>query len=201
MFTGIVEEVGVVVALDRVEGQAARLRVRGPLGTSDARLGDSIAVSGGCLTVADLPGDGELVADVMPETLRRTALGDLRVGDPVNLERALAVGGRYGGHVVQGHVDGVGTILRREPGSRWDEVEIGLDPALGRYVAEKGSITVAGVSLTVTHVTDDAFGVSLIPTTLAATTLGALTPGARVNLEVDVLAKYTERLLATRVAP
>ena len=201
MFTGIVEEVGVVVALDRVEGQDARLRVRGPLVTSDARLGDSIAVSGVCLTVADLPGDGELVADVMPETLRRTALGDLRVGDPVNLERALAVGGRYGGHVVQGHVDGVGTILRREPGSRWDEVEIGLDPALGRYVAEKGSITVAGVSLTVTHVTDDAFGVSLIPTTLAATTLGALTPGARVNLEVDVLAKYTERLLATRVAP
>ena len=201
MFTGIVEEVGVVVALDRVEGQDARLRVRGPLVTSDARLGDSVAVSGVSLTVADLPGTGELVADVMPETLRRTALGDLRAGDPVNLERALAVGGRYGGHVVQGHVDGVGTILRREPGPRWDEVEIGLDPSLARYVAEKGSITVAGVSLTVTHVTDDAFGVSLIPTTLAATTLGALTPGARVNLEVDVLAKYTERLLATRVAP
>jgi riboflavin synthase len=201
MFTGIVEEVGVVVALDRVEGQDARLRVRGPLVTSDARLGDSIAVSGVCLTVADLPGGGELVADVMPETLRRTALGDLRAGDPVNLERALAVGGRYGGHVVQGHVDGVGTILRREPGPRWDEVEIGLDPALARYVAEKGSITVAGVSLTVTHVAEEAFGVSLIPTTLAATTLGALTPGARVNLEVDVLAKYTERLLATRVAP
>lgn len=201
MFTGIVEEVGVVVALDRVECQDARLRVRGPLVTSDARLGDSIAVSGVCLTVADLPGGGELVADVMPETLRRTALGDLRAGDPVNLERALAVGGRYGGHVVQGHVDGLGTILRREPGPRWDEVEIELDPALARYVAEKGSITVAGVSLTVTHVTDDAFGVSLIPTTLAATTLGALTPGARVNLEVDVLAKYTERLLATRVAP
>lgn len=201
MFTGIVEEVGVVVALDRVEGQDARLRVRGPLVTSDARLGDSIAVSGVCLTVADLPGGGELVADVMPETLRRTALGDLRAGDPVNLERALAVGGRYGGHVVQGHVDGVGTILRRESGPRWDEVEIGLDPALARYVAEKGSITVAGVSLTVTHVAEEAFGVSLIPTTLAATTLGALTPGARVNLEVDVLAKYTERLLATRVAP
>ncbi|WP_019137141.1 riboflavin synthase [Cellulomonas massiliensis] len=201
MFTGIVEEVGVVVALDRVEGQDARLRVRGPLVTSDARLGDSIAVSGVCLTVADLPGDGELVADVMPETLRRTALGDLRAGDRVNLERALAVGGRYGGHVVQGHVDGVGTIVRREPGPRWDDVEIALDPALARYVAEKGSITVAGVSLTVTHVADDSFGVSLIPTTLAATTLGALAPGARVNLEVDVLAKYTERLLATRVAP
>jgi riboflavin synthase len=195
MFTGIVEEVGSVVALDRVEGADARLRVRGPLVTSDARLGDSIAVSGVCLTVADLPADGELVADVMPETLRRTALGELRPGDTVNLERALAVGGRYGGHVVQGHVDGVGTILSRTPGPRWDDVEIGLDPSLARYVAEKGSIAVQGVSLTVTHVRDDAFGVSLIPTTLAATTLGSLAPGSRVNLEVDVLAKYTERLL------
>ena len=116
---------------------------------------------------------------------------------PVNLERALAVGGRYGGHVVQGHVDGVGTILSRNPGPRWDDVEIGLAPELARYVAEKGSIAVSGISLTVTHVTDESFGVSLIPTTLEATTLGTLAPGARVNLEVDVLAKYTERLLST----
>ena len=199
MFTGIVEEMGSVVALVPGAGDEAdaRLRVRGPLVTSDARPGDSIAVSGVCLTVAELPGDGTFVADVMPETLRRSALGDLREGDAVNLERALAVGGRYGGHVVQGHVDGVGVVRSRRPGPRWDDVEIGLDRSLARYVAEKGSITVQGVSLTVTHVGDDTFGVSLIPTTLEVTTLGSLAPGARVNLEVDVLAKYTERLLAT----
>ena len=199
MFTGIVEELGTVVALMPGDDEAAdaRLVVRGPLVTSDARPGDSIAVSGVCLTVADLPGDGTFTADVMPETLRRSTLGALTPGDPVNLERALAVGGRYGGHVVQGHVDGVGVVRSRRPGPRWDEVEIGLDPSLARYVAEKGSITVSGVSLTVTHVGEDAFGVSLIPTTLAVTTLGALAPGASVNLEVDVLAKYTERLLAT----
>ncbi|MCC2333237.1 riboflavin synthase [Cellulomonas wangsupingiae] len=199
MFTGIVEEMGTVVALTPGDGDGvdARLRVRGPLVTSDARPGDSIAVSGVCLTVAELPGDGTFVADVMPETLRRSALGDLAEGDAVNLERALAVGGRYGGHVVQGHVDGVGVVRARRPGPRWDDVEIGLEPAIARYVAEKGSITVQGVSLTVTHVGDDTFGVSLIPTTLQVTTLGALQPGARVNLEVDVLAKYTERLLAT----
>jgi riboflavin synthase len=199
MFTGIVEELGTVVALEPGGGAEAdaRLRVRGDLVTSDAHLGDSIAVSGVCLTVAELPGDGTFVADVMPETLRRSALGGLGAGDRVNLERALAVGGRYGGHVVQGHVDGVGVVRSRRPGPRWDEVEIGLDPALARYVAEKGSIAVSGVSLTVTHVGDDVFGVSLIPTTLEVTTLGSLAPGATVNLEVDVLAKYTERLLAT----
>lgn len=199
MFTGIVEEMGTVVALVPGEGDGAdaRLHVRGPVVTSDARLGDSIAVSGVCLTVAELPGDGTFVADVMPETLRRSALGDLVAGAAVNLERALAVGGRYGGHVVQGHVDGVGVVRSRRPGSRWDDVEIALDPSLARYVAQKGSITVQGVSLTVTHVGDDVFGVSLIPTTLQVTTLGSLAPGARVNLEVDVLAKYTERLLAT----
>jgi len=202
MFTGIVEEVGVVERLEiRPGGADARLTVRGPLVVTDTRPGDSVAVSGVCLTVVELGADGTFVADVMPETLRRTALGDLAEGSPVNLERALAVGGRYGGHVVQGHVDGVGLIVARRPGPRWDEVEIGLDPALARYVAEKGSIAVSGVSLTVTHVSDDAFGVSLIPTTLAATTLGLLAPGARVNLEVDVLAKYTERLLATAAVP
>jgi len=196
MFTGIVEEIGTVEMLE-VAGQDARLRVRGPLVVSDARLGDSIAVSGVCLTVTELPGDGTFVADVMPETLRRTALGDLDVASTVNLERALQVGGRYGGHVVQGHVDGVGTVRSRTPGPRWDDIEIELDPSLARYVAEKGSVTVSGVSLTVTHVGDDSFGVSLIPTTLEATTLGVLAVGARVNLEVDVLAKYTERLLTT----
>lgn len=216
MFTGIVEEVGAVVAIDLAtsgrpaEGAGdpsgggtvaprtdARLTVRGPLVTSDAGLGDSIAVSGVCLTVAALPGDGTFMADVMPESLERTALGDLVVGAPVNLERAVRADARLGGHVVQGHVDGVGTVRRRTPGPRWDEVEVTLDPALARYVAEKGSVAVAGVSLTVTAVGDDWFGVSLIPTTLAATTLGTAEVGSRVNLEVDVLAKYVERLLAT----
>lgn len=194
MFTGIVEELGTVVAIE-ARGSDARLRVHGALVTSDAHLGDSIAVDGVCLTVSELPGDGTFAADVMPESLRRTALGGLVPGARVNLERALAVGGRYGGHVVQGHVDGVGTILRRDPGERWDEVEIAVPPPLARYVAEKGSIAVSGVSLTVTHVGDESFGVSLIPTTLEHTTLGGLVVGSPVNLEVDVLAKYAERLL------
>lgn len=200
MFTGIVEEVGTVVALDLAPDGSpdgdARMTLRGPLVTSDAGHGDSIAVSGVCLTVAELPGDGTFVVDVMPESLRRTALGDLAPGAPVNLERAVRADARLGGHVVQGHVDGVGTVRRRDPGPRWDEVEIALDPALARYVAEKGSVAVAGVSLTVTAVGDDWFGVSLIPTTLAETTLGGAAVGSRVNLEVDVLAKYVERLLA-----
>jgi len=219
MFTGIVEEVGTVVSIapGTDPGQAgpdgadapdrpatahaapatadARLTVRGPLATSDARPGDSIAVSGVCLTVAELPGDGTFTADVMPESLRRTALGALAPGAPVNLERAVRADARLGGHVVQGHVDGVGHVLSRAPGPRWDEVEIALPAGLAGYVAEKGSIAVSGVSLTVTHVTDDSFGVSLIPTTLAGTTLGTLAPGDPVNLEVDVLAKYVERLL------
>ncbi len=206
MFTGIVEEVGAVVAIDRAPGEGgspgdARLTVRGPLVVSDAAPGDSIAVAGVCLTVAALPGDGTFVVDVMPESLRRTALGDLEPGAPVNLERALRADARLGGHVVQGHVDGVGTVHRRTPGPRWDEVEIVLDPALARYVAEKGSVAVSGVSLTVTAVGPDRFAVSLIPTTLAATTLGTATVGSRVNLEVDVLAKYVERLLATAAVP
>lgn len=200
MFTGIVEEVGTVVALDLAPDGSpdgdARMTLRGPLVTSDAGHGDSIAVSGVCLTVAELPGDGTFVVDVMPESLRRTALGDLVPGAPVNLERAVRADARLGGHVVQGHVDGVGTVRRRDPGPRWDEVEIALDPALARYVAEKGSVAVAGVSLTVTAVGDDWFGISLIPTTLAETTLGDAAVGSRVNLEVDVLAKYVERLLA-----
>ena len=216
MFTGIVEEVGTVVSImpgtptdgatggtGGTEGTSAgaeadvRLTVRGALVTSDAALGDSISVSGVCLTVADLPGDGTFTADVMPESLRRTALGSLAPGDPVNLERAVRADGRLGGHVVQGHVDGVGTIVSRTPGPRWDDVVVELPAELAGYVAEKGSIAVSGVSLTVTHVGPDRFGVSLIPTTLEATTLGHLQPGSAVNLEVDVIAKYVERLLAT----
>lgn len=196
MFTGIVEEQGRVVAVDNKTGRDARLRIRGARVLDDAGPGDSIAVDGVCLTVAELPGEGTFAADVMPETLRRTTLGRRAPGDAVNLERAVAVDGRLGGHIVQGHVDGTGRILSRRPGPRWDEVEIGLDPSLARYVAPKGSIAVSGVSLTVTHVTDDRLGVSLIPTTLRETTLGELVVGDEVNLEVDVLAKYVERLLA-----
>lgn len=196
MFTGIVEEVGRVVALDRRDGEGdARLVVRGPLVVQDAHVGDSIAVAGVCLTVTELAGDGTFAADVMPETIHRSTLGTLAADDRVNLERALPVGGRYGGHVVQGHVDGVGEVRERVPGPRWEDLTIAIEPELARYVAEKGSIAVSGVSLTVTWVADAAFGVSLIPTTLAATTLGTAVPGTRLNLEVDVLAKYTERLL------
>jgi riboflavin synthase len=203
MFTGIVEELGSVVALDRPGGDAgpgaaadAVLTVAGPLATSDARPGDSIAVDGVCLTVTSVA-DGAFVAEVMPETLSRTSLGGLLPGAQVNLERALPANGRLGGHVVQGHVDGVATLVRRTPGPRWDDLELAAPAALTRYVAEKGSVALSGVSLTVTWVSDDGFGVSLIPTTLAATTLGRLTPGDVVNVEVDVLAKYVERLMAT----
>lgn len=198
MFTGIVEEMGTVVAVERA-GEDARLRLRGPVVTDGTAVGSSIAVDGVCLTVTDVA-DGAFAVDVMPETLRRSTLGGLEVGDPVNLERAVPARGRLDGHIVQGHVDGVGEILARQPGPRWDDVVIGLPPGLARYVAEKGSIAVSGVSLTVTHVAEDRFGVSLIPTTLAVTTLGRLAPGDRVNLEVDVVAKYVERLLDARAS-
>ncbi|GAB2483826.1 riboflavin synthase [Promicromonospora xylanilytica] len=201
MFTGIIEELGSVVALTRPGGDDASdavLTVAGPLAASDARPGDSIAVDGVCLTVTSVA-DGAFVAEVMPETLRRSSLGGLVPGAAVNLERALPADGRLGGHVVQGHVDGVATLVRRTPGPRWDELAFAAPPALTRYVAEKGSVALAGVSLTVTWVSDEGFGVSLIPTTLAATTLGRLAPGDLVNVEVDVLAKYVERLMAAGV--
>ncbi|MEV0808459.1 riboflavin synthase [Micromonospora sp. NPDC050200] len=198
MFTGIVEELGEVVRVTDTGGDSALLAVRGPLVTSDARHGDSIAVNGVCLTVVDVS-DGVFTADVMGETLRRSALGALRVGDPVNLERAAALNSRLGGHIVQGHVDGVGEILAREPAEQWETVRFRLPADLSRYVVEKGSITIDGVSLTVAAVGDDWFAVGLIPTTLKLTTLGAKGVGDPVNLEVDVLAKYVERLLGARV--
>jgi riboflavin synthase len=206
MFTGIVEEIGTVVAIGAPPGSAStdhdlRLSIRGPVVTSDARLGDSIAVGGLCLTVTELPGDGTFSADVMPESLRCSALGDLRPGSSVNLERAVRADARLGGHIVQGHVDGVATLLDRTPGPRWDELRFECPPDLAHYIATKGSITVAGVSLTVTDIGDTSFGVSLIPTTLAETTLGALVVGDRVNLEVDVIAKYVERLLEREKRP
>lgn len=197
MFTGIVEEIGTVVAVERL-GQDARLTLRGAVVVPGTRQGASIAVAGVCLTATDTPAGDTVSVDVMPETLRRSTLGDLAVGDRVNLERALPATGRLDGHLVQGHVDGVGRLVSRTPGPRWDDLAFDLPPGLARYVAEKGSIAVSGVSLTVTWVSDTGFGVSLIPATLAATTLGDLVPGQAVNLEVDVVAKYVERLLGAR---
>jgi riboflavin synthase len=199
MFTGIVEELGRVVALEP-GADSARLTVAGPLAASDAQHGASIAVNGVCLTVVEY-GDAGFTADVMAETLSRTSLGSLAPGDPVNLERAMAASSRFGGHIVQGHVDGTAGILDRTPGDRWETVRFSLPAALARYVVEKGSITVDGVSLTVAAVDADSFTVSLIPTTLALTTLGHKPIGDLVNLEVDVLAKYVERLLTTKETP
>lgn len=196
MFTGIVEELGTLADLVRM-ADSARITVRGPLVTAGAKHGDSIAVNGVCLTVVDVE-SGTFTADVMGETLRRSALGGLRVGDPVNLERAAALSDRLGGHLVQGHVDGVGTIAARESAEHWEVVRIAMPAALSRYIVEKGSISVDGVSLTVSAVLPDAFEVSLIPTTLRLTTLGSRAVGDPVNLEVDVIAKYVERLLAER---
>ncbi|MFZ0139904.1 MAG: riboflavin synthase [Aeromicrobium sp.] len=200
MFTGLVEEKGTVTALDQL-GDAARLTIRGPLVTTDAAHGDSISVNGCCLTVAALDGDA-FSADVMAESLTRTSLGDLEPGSEVNLERAMAAGDRMGGHIVQGHVDGTASLIDRTPSENWHLLRFSLPADLARYLVEKGSITVDGVSLTVVEVVDAAagaeawFSVSLIPTTLTDTTLGSRMPGDRVNLEVDILAKYVERLLA-----
>lgn len=198
MFTGIVEELGEVTAVENL-GDAARFRLRGPVVTEGARHGDSIAVNGVCLTVVDHEGD-EFTADVMAETLERSSLGALAPGSRVNLERPTAVGARLGGHIVQGHVDGTGTILERTPSEHWEIVRISLPAHLARYVVEKGSITVDGISLTVVDAGAEHFTVSLIPTTLALTTLGRKQPGDPVNLEVDVVAKYVERLLGDRIA-
>jgi len=194
VFTGIVEELGEIVAVEKLD-DASRFQVRGPVVTDGARHGDSIAVNGVCLTVVDT-GDGRFSADVMAETLDRSSLGALTVGSRVNLERPMALGGRLGGHLVQGHVDGTGTVVDRKPSEHWEIVTISLPAGLGRYVVEKGSITVDGISLTVVDAGPDSFTVSLIPTTLDLTTLGVKQPGDPVNLEVDVLAKYVERLLS-----
>ncbi|HET9421376.1 MAG TPA: riboflavin synthase [Nocardioides sp.] len=193
MFTGIIEELGSVEAIED-QGDAVRLSVRGPLVVSDAGDGDSIAVNGCCLTVVSH--DGEVfTADVMRETLDKTSLGAFRPGTRVNLERAVTAEKRLGGHIVQGHVDGTGEIRSRTPSEHWEVVEIGLPDGMGRYLVDKGSITVDGVSLTVVTVTDESFTVSLIPETLARTTLGIKQPGETVNLEVDVIAKHVEKLV------
>jgi riboflavin synthase len=198
VFTGIVEELGSVVGVEP-QGDAVRLRIRGPVVTSDAVHGASIAVNGVCLTVVE-HGAGEFTADVMQETLDRSSLGELHAGSPVNLERPVTLEARLGGHLVQGHVDGTGTVLERTPSEHWEVVRVSLPDDLGRYVVEKGSITVDGVSLTVVEAARDSFTVSLIPTTLGLTTLGSKTVGDPVNLEVDVVAKYVERMLEWRTS-
>jgi riboflavin synthase len=198
VFTGIVEELGEVTAVEKL-GDSSRFRLRGPVVTEGARHGDSIAVNGVCLTVVEHEDDW-FTADVMAESLQRSSLGALTVGSRVNLERPMAVGDRLGGHIVQGHVDGTGEVIERKPSENWEIVKISLPADLTRYVVEKGSITVDGISLTVVDAGPDYFTVSLIPTTLDLTTLGRKQPGDPVNLEVDVIAKYVERLLGDRGA-
>ena len=203
MFTGIVEELGEVRALNK-KVDSATLTLFGPTVVSDARHGASVSVNGVCLTVVDHDAETFSV-DVMAETLNRSSLGALQVGDPVNLERAMRADDRFGGHIVQGHVDGHTTVTARLPGDNWEVVRFDLPESLARYVVDKGSITVDGVSLTVSALGREESGaayfeVSLIPITLALTTLGHKQVGDTVNLEVDVLAKYVERLLAPGVA-
>ena len=202
MFTGIVAELGEVAGVEH-HGGAARLTIRGS--TEDVALGESIAVNGVCLTVTGILG-GTFTADVMGETLSRSALGSLTAGAPVNLERSARLADRISGHLVQGHVDATATIISRTPAEHWDQVRISLPGSIARYVVEKGSIAVDGISLTVSALSPPAspdgaspdgwFEVCLIPETLKRTTLGTRKPGESVNLEVDVIAKYVERLLA-----
>jgi riboflavin synthase len=198
MFTGIVEELGTVVAIEALP-DSARLTIAGGV-LDDVQAGDSVCVNGVCLTAATI-GAAQFTADVMNETLSRSALGTLQAGDAVNLERAVRPTTRLGGHIVQGHVDGVGTVRGRRSSDRWDEVDVGLPPDLTKYVVVKGSITLDGVSLTVVAVDDTGVSVSLIPETLAGTTLGTRHVGDPLNVEVDVLAKYVERLLLKGVVP
>jgi riboflavin synthase len=196
MFTGIVEELGRVKAIEP-QADALRLTIEGPLVVSDANRGDSIAVCGTCLTVVEHDAT-TFTADVMQETLNLTSLAGIKVGDPVNLERAMTAATRFGGHVVQGHVDGLGEIISRTPSENWELVKVRIPKQLMKYVVLKGSITIDGVSLTVNEVGDDFIGLSLIPETLKLTTLGSKQPGDKVNVEADVMAKHIERLLEAR---
>jgi riboflavin synthase len=196
MFTGIIEELGKVVAIEP-QADAIRLTIQGPTVARDLHRGDSIAVSGTCLTAVEFDANG-FTADVMQETLNLTSLDGIKVGDPVNLERAMTAATRFGGHVVQGHVDGVGKVISREPSENWEWVRVQIPTELMKYVVLKGSITIDGISLTVNEVGDDFVGLSLIPETLRLTTLGYKQPGDKVNIEADVMAKHIERLLEAR---
>jgi riboflavin synthase len=196
MFTGIVEELGTVSGVEELP-DSIRLQVSGELVRSDLSQGESISVNGTCLTAAELTQDG-FVADVMLETLNRTSLRGISVGDKVNLERAMSGAGRFGGHVVQGHVDGVGEIISREPSANWEVVKVRIPGELAKYVVHKGSITLDGVSLTVNEISDDVVSLSLIPETLRLTTLGQKGVGAKLNVEADILAKHIEKLIEAR---
>ena len=196
MFTGIVEELGKVVAIED-QPDAKRITFSGPLVTSDIHRGDSIAVNGACLTAVEISGS-EFTSDVMHETLRLTALGSLAVGSPVNLERAMNASTRFGGHMVLGHVDGVGSIVSRKPSDNWEWVTIAIPTSLMKYVVLKGSITIDGISLTVNEVTEDTVSFSLIPETLRLTTLGSKGVGDKVNVEADIMAKHIEKLMESR---
>lgn len=197
MFTGLVEEIGRVESVEH-QGDAVRLGIAASTVVEDAQLGDSIAVNGVCLTVAEL-GEGTFIADVMQESLDRSSLGELEIGSAVNLERAVLPTTRLGGHIVQGHVDGTAQLLSRTPSENWEVLRFSLPQDLAHYVVEKGSIAVQGTSLTISAVGKDYFEVSLIPTTLRDTVFGSLEPGATVNLEVDVVAKYVEKMVYPNV--
>ncbi|WP_296179420.1 riboflavin synthase [uncultured Corynebacterium sp.] len=199
MFTGLVQELGTVAAMEP-HADALRLSIRAPRTVAAAELGDSIAINGVCLTVADLSGE-VFCADVMQESLDRTALGRLSMGSSINVEPALLPTTRLGGHIMQGHVDGTATLLTRTSSENWDVLRFSLPADLARYVVEKGSIAVSGTSLTVSAVGSDWFEVSLIPTTLRETIHGTLPEGGEVNLEVDVLAKYVEKMLHPEALP
>lgn len=196
MFTGIVEELGKVNAIE-VLPDALRITIEGPTVVSDVSRGDSISVSGACLTAVEHDATS-FTADVMQETLRLTSLDGIKVGDPVNLERAMTAATRFGGHVVLGHVDGVGEVVSRAPSENWEWVRVSIPKDLMKYVVLKGSITIDGISLTVNELGEDWIGLSLIPETLAVTTLGSKKPGDKVNVEVDVMAKHIERLIEAR---
>ena len=196
MFTGIIEELGKVQAI-QVLPDAIRLTIEGPLVVSDVNRGDSISVSGACLTAVEHDATS-FTADVMQETLKLTSLDGIKVGDPVNLERAMTAATRFGGHVVLGHVDGVGEVIAREPSENWEWVRVSVPKELMKYVVLKGSITLDGISLTVNELGEDWVGLSLIPETLSLTTLGSKKPGSKVNVEVDVMAKHIERLIEAR---
>jgi riboflavin synthase len=196
MFTGIVEELGRVKAIETLP-DALRITIEGPKVVSDVNRGESISVSGACLTAVEHDATS-FTADVMQETIRLTSLDGIKVGDPVNLERAMTAATRFGGHVVLGHVDGVGKVVSRAPSENWEWVRISIPKELMKYVVLKGSITLDGISLTVNEVGDDWVGLSLIPETLAVTTLGFKQPGDKVNVEVDIMAKHIERLIEMR---
>jgi riboflavin synthase len=196
MFTGIIEELGKVAAIEK-QSDAIRLTIACKGVLSDLKRGDSISCSGTCLTAIEIDDKG-FTADVMLETIRRSSLDGVKVGDPINLERAMSAATRFGGHIVQGHVDGVGEVVSREKSDNWDWVKIRLPKELMKYVVHKGSITLDGISLTVNDIDGDVIAVSLIPETLKVTTLGYKNPGDKVNVEADVLAKHVEKLMESK---